>query len=491
MANLKGGTTIGGVLGMTVANFSNYALPLTGGIVTGNSWFSFGSSEMSSYTWVNAAITTNSIEIVNSNVTSSGKSPTLQFHSNGYGGPRFRQGTSDNILWLESGQASSARSNTAGGSTYFTSLKLTSSDANGIYINEQAVIHSGTIGSQSVNYAASSGSASILTGIALTAGYSVSGAGINYSGPGGPQIMGNTGNAAMLSFHRAGAYAINFGLDTDNQLKVGGWSMGDVRHTILHAGNFSSFAATSGHTHDYATHRGEGTNYVEYSRNVYNNGAYSGSGWIEPSDLGVRYAHHSRGSYGDFYIDVNFGNTLVGKYAADRYQGVFAMGDSYKLPADGASTGNMYGLAWTHTNVGGQSKGGLSHQLLVMDAGITKTAIGTGIWTSGNITAGGDVIAYSSSDKRLKDNIKPIENPIGKILKIGGYTFDWNNNQDTHTGHDIGVIADEIEAVLPEIVVTRENGYKAVKYDRIVALLIEVVKDQQAQIDELKKLIQK
>jgi len=46
----------------------------------------------------------------------------------------------------------------------------------------------------------------------------------------------------------------------------------------------------SGHAHDYATHRGEGTNYIDYSRYVYNNGAYSGSGWVEPSDLGVRYA---------------------------------------------------------------------------------------------------------------------------------------------------------------------------------------------------------
>ena len=53
-------------------------------------------------------------------------------------------------------------------------------------------------------------------------------------------------------------------------------------------------------------------------------------------------------------------------------------------------------------------------------------------------------------------------------------------------GHDIGVIEQAIETILPEIVTTRENGYKAVKYDRIVALLIECVKEQQKQIDELK-----
>jgi hypothetical protein len=54
-----------------------------------------------------------------------------------------------------------------------------------------------------------------------------------------------------------------------------------------------------------------------------------------------------------------------------------------------------------------------------------------------------------------------------------------NDKQDVHTGKDIGVIAQEIEAVLPELVVERDNGYKAVKYEKLVALLIEGIKDQQ------------
>jgi hypothetical protein len=100
-----------------------------------------------------------------------------------------------------------------------------------------------------------------------------------------------------------------------------------------------------------------------------------------------------------------------------------------------------------------------------------------------------DIIAFASSDKNLKDNITPISNPIEKIQKIGGYEFDWNDKQDTYEGHDVGVIAQEIEEVLPELVTTRDNGYKAVKYDKIVALLIEAIKDQQKQIDELKSKI--
>jgi hypothetical protein len=107
----------------------------------------------------------------------------------------------------------------------------------------------------------------------------------------------------------------------------------------------------------------------------------------------------------------------------------------------------------------------------------------------GNGVFQGDVVAYYTSDKRLKDNIKPIEDPIGKIKQIGGYSFDWNDKQNTYEGTDFGVIAQEIEEVLPSLVQTREDGFKGVKYDKIVSLLIEAVKDQQKQIDELKKLI--
>ena len=105
------------------------------------------------------------------------------------------------------------------------------------------------------------------------------------------------------------------------------------------------------------------------------------------------------------------------------------------------------------------------------------------------MAATADVIAYMSSDRRLKDNIKPIEDPIGKLKKIGGYSFDWNDKQNIYKGSDFGVIAQEIEEVLPSLVKDREDGYKGVKYDKIVSLLIEAVKDQQKQIDELKKLI--
>ena len=108
--------------------------------------------------------------------------------------------------------------------------------------------------------------------------------------------------------------------------------------------------------------------------------------------------------------------------------------------------------------------------------------------TTGEIRATGDITAYYSSDKRLKENIIKISDPLEKLSYINGVEFDWVPKEGIHSneGHDVGVIAQEIEKILPELVTTRENGYKAVRYEKIVALLIEAVKEQQSQIDELK-----
>ncbi len=113
-----------------------------------------------------------------------------------------------------------------------------------------------------------------------------------------------------------------------------------------------------------------------------------------------------------------------------------------------------------------------------------------GIGTSGDVFAGGDVVAYASSDRRLKNEITPISEPLQKINQIGGYSFTWNEEkQNIYKGKDYGVIAQEIEEILPELVGTRENGFKAVKYDKLVSLLIEGIKDLSKQVEELKEKV--
>jgi hypothetical protein len=116
--------------------------------------------------------------------------------------------------------------------------------------------------------------------------------------------------------------------------------------------------------------------------------------------------------------------------------------------------------------------------------------------TLGEIRASSEITAYYSSDRRLKENIKLIENPITIIDQIKGVTFDWTDEHMARRGgedgyfvrkHDIGVIAQEVQAVLPELVGTREDGYLAVKYEKMVPLLIEAIKSQQKTIDSLVK----
>ena len=110
---------------------------------------------------------------------------------------------------------------------------------------------------------------------------------------------------------------------------------------------------------------------------------------------------------------------------------------------------------------------------------------GVGIVKTLNV--GEDVVAYASSDERLKNNIQPISNPLEKINQISGNSFVWNEEkQNIYKGKDYGVIAQEIENILPELVETRESGYKAVKYEKLVSLLIEGIKELSKEVEELK-----
>jgi len=90
-----------------------------------------------------------------------------------------------------------------------------------------------------------------------------------------------------------------------------------------------------------------------------------------------------------------------------------------------------------------------------------------------------------SSDEQLKENISTIQNPIDKVNALRGVDFNWKENGKKQ----IGVIAQEVEKILPELVEMRPDGYKGVHYDNIVGLLIEAIKEQQKQIDELKEKI--
>ena len=168
------------------------------------------------------------------------------------------------------------------------------------------------------------------------------------------------------------------------------------------------------------------------------------------------------------------------------------MGTAYKTSDDGSSYGNMYGLTYTHTNVGtgsNQAISGLSHQLQHRTNGTLTAAIGSGIWTSGNVTA--------YSDIAVKRNLVKIPNALEKVSLINGYTFERTDHvQDPEDPESpeilrqAGVVAQEVEKVLPEVVEQDDEGKYSVAYGNMVGLLIESVKEQQKQIEELKSEIQ-
>jgi hypothetical protein len=182
------------------------------------------------------------------------------------------------------------------------------------------------------------------------------------------------------------------------------------------------------------------------------------------------------------------------------FSGVFALAGS------GASTGNStgarlsesYGAVW---NMGNSST--WHHQVINGSSLVGISAAGTN-FGSGNIYASGDVTAYYS-DMRLKTKISNIDNALDKVMKLNGFYY-VNNDIAKEYGYtsdkvQIGVSAQEIEAVLPEIVtlapfdITGDDEgnalsksgehYKTVKYDKIVPLLIEAIKEQQIKIDNL------
>jgi hypothetical protein len=126
------------------------------------------------------------------------------------------------------------------------------------------------------------------------------------------------------------------------------------------------------------------------------------------------------------------------------------------------------------------------------DTRIANGSLGVGVTpnaTDGRIDASNDIVAFSSSDKRLKENIQTLQDSLSKVINLNGVEFDWIEETKIahgHEGHDYGIIAQEVQAIMPEAVRTNSTGYLAVRYEKLIPLLIEAIKEQQKQIDELK-----
>lgn len=358
-----------------------------------------------------------------------------------------------------------------------------------------------------------------------------------------------------------------------------------------------------------AVARSEGTNYVDYSRYVYNNGAYSGSGWVEPSDLGVRYANSagsaSSASYASYLPTAYNGGVLSNPqsyfnngiglkvamtgawsvwsdtlwingysggdvsnmcalhflrngtprmsistqgFGASSYGTFYEVYSSYNMDAPNKSGtsyyqtntwmqfNGSYGLYWPsnygahlhandlssytqlalrgnkngyggfydqHSAVNGfmydsAGNGGIYREAngrwyLYHHVGNNCTAISTSTTSSsyrayvgGSLYAEGDIVAYS--DRRKKENIATVDGALDKVNKLRGVYY--NRIDDDTKKRQVGVIAQEIQEILPEVVTYAEDVDEyGVSYGNITGLLIEAIKEQQTQIEELKELV--
>ena len=122
----------------------------------------------------------------------------------------------------------------------------------------------------------------------------------------------------------------------------------------------------------------------------------------------------------------------------------------------------------------------LTHDVFIREGAATRFTFDTG---TGDFTAAGNL--RTNSDARLKENVKTITGALDKVLAMRGVSY----NKIGSERYEIGVIAQEIEQILPEVVTNAKDatGTKTVAYGNIVGVLIEAIKEQQKQIDELKK----
>jgi hypothetical protein len=221
---------------------------------------------------------------------------------------------------------------------------------------------------------------------------------------------------------------------------------------------------------------------------------------IDPTDVSrivlIRADHYGRAAHNTGFLRGGYNNIGASE---GQTSPIYCIGSSYEPAATTLSS--MYGIGFTS---GGSffPSGASGWGLYVADNGVARVFLSGG---NGEITATGNITAYAS-DRRLKTNITPITNAVDKLMQINGVEFDWVDNiQDIgfipQQMHETGVIAQEIQAVIPDAVKTApfnknatdiagfDSDYLTVDKEKIVPLLIEAIKEQQAHINRLEEKI--
>ena len=113
--------------------------------------------------------------------------------------------------------------------------------------------------------------------------------------------------------------------------------------------------------------------------------------------------------------------------------------------------------------------------------------------TAGELRAADEVTAYYSSDERLKENITTIEDALDKVNSIRGVEFDWKADHIKKRGgedgyfvrkHDVGILAQDVKKVCPEVVAEKEDGTLGVKYEKLIGLLVQAINELSAKVNK-------
>jgi len=291
---------------------------------------------------------------------------------------------------------------------------------------------------------------------------------------GGNVGIGTTSPSARLHIGESGAPAQLWLQRTDgyNPVKLIGGTLADGNGFKITMNTTDAFAITSGGNVGIGTTSPDTP--LSTARGIVINSGAS-------NDVQIRMQNNATGSTGSDggLLSISGSQMYLWNYEASNL--IFGTNNSERMRID--SSGNI-GIGTTSISYRVDISG---------DARILSGSLGVGVApnaTDGRIDASNDIVAYSTSDQRLKENVTPIENALEKVKTLTGVEFDWKE-ETAHVhgyhGHDVGIIAQDVQAVLPEAVRTNESGYLSVRYEKMIALLIEANKELAARVEILEQ----
>ena len=250
----------------------------------------------------------------------------------------------------------------------------------------------------------------------------------------------------------------------------GGGSPGGSQHEVQINDGSSGFTASSKFSFNSSTVLLKLGNHDGSGNDTYISMSDSGGG-IHCSALGLATIGDYEGRVNGTYISVDDVNEII----RVQCEGVTIIGDD-----DWSLSGNS-----THMEIND------SNSQISMSAanGVIINAVATGTTVDVGADANG-TIQVNTSDYRLKENVKPIVGALDKVLNLKGVNFEWIDKESRGHGKQIGMIAQQVQKHVPEVVFEKDDVY-GMNYSPLVSLLVEAIKDQQPQIDELKQRLDK